>query len=125
MMLTPAVVNSSWNKDVPTCLSNHASDWRACANSRSNAFASDMGEREQVAAKATGAGLIDLTGAMCPDGGPCPVVINGMIVFRDQHHLTATFSASLAPEVDRQLVAILVAWTAAGPAPTPAAPPYV
>jgi hypothetical protein len=44
-------------------------------------------------------------------------VINGMIVFRDQHHLTATFSASLGPVLDQKLVAILDA--SPGPTPSP------
>ena len=68
-------------------------------------------------------GLIDLTNAICPGTGACPVVINNMIVWRDQHHLTATFAASLAPEIDKQLVAILNAWDleAAGVSPAPSA----
>jgi hypothetical protein len=35
------------------------------------------------------------------------VVINGMIVYRDTHHLTATYCLSLAPALDSALVAIL------------------
>jgi len=42
-----------------------------------------------------GASLIDLSDAICP-WDSCPVVLNGMIIFRDNHHLTATFAASLA-----------------------------
>jgi hypothetical protein len=34
-------------------------------------------------------------------------VINNMIVWRDQHHLTATFATSLGPVIDEQLTAIL------------------
>jgi hypothetical protein len=40
-----------------------------------------------------------------------------MIVWRDEHHLTATFSTSLGPAIDAQLVAILNAW--AGPTIAP------
>jgi hypothetical protein len=58
----------------------------------------------------TGAGLIDLTSAICPGTGRCPVVINNMIVWRDEHHLTATFSATLGPAIDAQLIAILNGW---------------
>ena len=42
-----------------------------------------------------------------------------MIVFRDQHHLTATFAASLGPEIDRQLVALLNASPGASPTAAP------
>jgi hypothetical protein len=34
-----------------------------------------------------------------------------MIMWRDDHHLTATYSASLGPVIDAQLVPILVAWS--------------
>ena len=34
---------------------------------------------------------------------PCEPVVRGMIVFRDDHHLTATFAASLAPYLEAAL----------------------
>jgi hypothetical protein len=46
-----------------------------------------------------------------------------MIVWRDQHHLTATFAASLAPAMDQQLVAILNAWDFPGAVATPSPAP--
>jgi hypothetical protein len=97
-------------ENVPECLSAHLSDYRKCAYSRRVGFGSAMGTREQAAAKATGAGLIDLTAAICPGTGDCPVVIDNMIVWRDEHHLTATFATSLGPFIDAQLVAILDIW---------------
>jgi hypothetical protein len=66
-----------------------------------------MGVRERSAAAVTGAGLVDLTDDVCPGTGYCPVVVDHMIVWRDEYHLTATFSASLAPALDEQLAAIL------------------
>jgi hypothetical protein len=82
-----------------------------------------MGTREQNAASATGAGLIDLTAAICPGTGNCPVVIDNMIVWRDDHHLTATFSATLGPAIDAQLVPILVAWSKPSVSPAAASLP--
>lgn len=101
--------------NVPDCLSAHLSDYRACAYSRSIGFAYNIGAREAIAAKAAGARLIDLADAICPGTGKCPVVMNGMIMFRDDHHLTATFADSLGPALDAKVVAALVA----GPAATP------
>ena len=98
------------NVDVPSCLGSFLSDYRKCAYSRSEGFGSGMGTREKNAANQTGAGLIVLTDAICPGTGRCPVVINNMIVWRDKHHLTATFSTSLGPEIDAQLINILNAW---------------
>jgi hypothetical protein len=42
--------------------------------------------------------LFDFTDAICP-GAECPITSNGIMVYRDQHHLTASFSASLAPQM--------------------------
>ena len=100
------------NINVPDCLGSYLNDYRKCSYPRSVGYGSLMGSREQAAAKATGAGVIDLTAEICPGAADdnCPVVIDNMIVWRDQHHLTATFSATLGPAIDEQLVAQLVAW---------------
>jgi peptidoglycan/LPS O-acetylase OafA/YrhL len=89
--------------DVPGCLAAHATDVRICAIPRSQDLGDGMGVIEKIAAAATGAGLVDLTAGICPGSGACPVVINNMIVYRDGHHLTATFSRTLAPLLDRRL----------------------
>jgi len=107
-----------WTYSVPTCLSQNLSDYRKCAYARSSGFGRSMGKREAIAAKAAGASLINLSDAICPGTGACPAVLNGMITFRDQHHLTAIFSASLAPALDQKLVAVLNA-TATPPPPSP------
>jgi hypothetical protein len=106
---------------VPTCLSKPNPgfyDYRNCSYTRTTGFGSSMRQRERAAAKATGAGLIDLTDTICPGTGNCPVVQHDMIMWRDQHHLTATYSTSLGPAIDAQLVAILVAWARPSPSPT-------
>jgi peptidoglycan/LPS O-acetylase OafA/YrhL len=110
-----------WNFSVPECLSANLTDYRKCNYSRATAYNSYYGKREAVASKAAGVPLIDLASSICPGNGVCPVVIDDMIVFRDQHHLTATFATSLGPEIDRQLVAILSA-EAANPSPSPSSP---
>ena len=51
---------------------------------------------------------IALTDDICPGTGACPVVIDNMIVWRDPHHLTATFSRSLGPALDAKVVAFLM-----------------
>jgi hypothetical protein len=93
-------------RDVPACLSRHTADVGACAIDLSVAYRGNLGEIERLAAEATGAGVIDFTGRVCR-GDPCPVVVDGMIVFRDTRHITATFSLSMAPELDRTLARLL------------------
>jgi hypothetical protein len=84
------------NTDIPGCIAEHPTDVRACALSRATAFTRYFGVREQRAAELSGAGVVDLIPEICP-AMPCQVVHDGMIVYRDNHHLTATFSASLGP----------------------------
>ena len=43
-------------------------------------------------------------------------------MWRDEHHLTATYAASLAPYIDAQLVAILNNWAGTPAAASPASP---
>jgi hypothetical protein len=101
------------NIKVPECLSTYLSDYRRCSYTQKVGFGSSMRTREERAAEGTGAALIDLTAAICPGTGNCPVVINNMIVWRDEHHLTATFATSLGPVIDEQLTAILNQWAKA------------
>ena len=88
--------------DIPGCIATNPEDIRACAIQRATAFTRLFGVREARVAELTAASLIDLTPAVCPTM-PCQVVRDGMIVYRDNHHLTATFSASLAPALDAAL----------------------
>ncbi len=90
------------NFDVPVCLSGHVGDITRCATSRIAAFGRQHLIRERTAARAAGATLVDLSDAICP-GDPCQPVVRGMIVYRDDHHLTATFAASLAGFLESRL----------------------
>ena len=105
-------------RDIPACLARHVSDVRVCAITRSDARALNLGAIERAATKATGAHLIDLTKRVCR-ADPCPVVVDGMIVFRDMRHLTATFSRSLAPDLDRRLASFIDSGTAPSATPVP------
>lgn len=49
-----------------------------------------------VAARGTSVPVIDMEQYFCK-GDSCPVVIGGVIAYRDEHHITATFSKTLAP----------------------------
>lgn len=46
--------------------------------------------------------MIDLTGAIC-HMGTCRAEYKGMVVFQDSHHMTATFAATLAPELAKSI----------------------
>ena len=88
--------------NVPYCLSKHRSDVRSCETSRRYALGPSPGIVETTAATELGATLIDMTPLICP-GDPCPVVIDRMIVYRDSHHMTATFVLSLRASLEAYL----------------------
>jgi peptidoglycan/LPS O-acetylase OafA/YrhL len=88
--------------NVPSCLSRHRSDVRPCQTSRSYALGPSPGVVERTAAVELGATLVDMTPFICP-GDPCPVVLDGMIVYRDSHHMTATFAVSLQASLEASL----------------------
>jgi hypothetical protein len=104
--------------DIPACLSTHRNDVRRCAMPRADAFPDQFGLRERLAAESTGAGLLDLVAAVCP-ATPCQVARDGMILYRDNHHLTATFARSLAGPLDAALAPYLAPPVPPAPAPTP------
>jgi peptidoglycan/LPS O-acetylase OafA/YrhL len=87
---------------VPECISAHLGDVRACQTPRSFAWGWRHLFLEKAGATALGATLVDLSTDICP-ADPCPVVLDGMIVYRDDHHMTATFAASLAPVLASRL----------------------
>jgi peptidoglycan/LPS O-acetylase OafA/YrhL len=88
--------------DVPVCLSAHLDDITRCATSRLSALGRQHLIRERTAVAAADATLVDMTPAICP-GDPCQPVVRGMIVYRDDHHLTATFATSLAGYLEAAL----------------------
>ena len=88
--------------DVPACLSKHPEAVEQCTTTRSAAFGWRYRIREAEAARLSGATLVDLSAAVCPTD-PCPPVIGSMLIYRDHHHLTATFARSLANELGAAL----------------------
>jgi peptidoglycan/LPS O-acetylase OafA/YrhL len=81
--------------DVPACLAAHRTAIEECVTSRSAALTWRHLRREKQAARETGATLVDMSKAICPSD-PCPPIIGNRLVYRDNHHLTATFARALA-----------------------------
>jgi hypothetical protein len=96
--------------DVPSCLSKHDGDPDPCAYPRSKGTALDRplydAERPLLADHPS-IRYVDPTPWICP-GDPCQVVSRkGTVVFRDRHHLTASFAREVAPALRRALVPLL------------------
>ena len=106
--VTPRIVvmdDVPWpNVDVPSCLSEHGRDVEACAFSRSRSSGLDavLVAAEEEAAPAAVRHL-DMTDAICPKARCQVVSPTGQIMYRDGHHLTAGFSATLWSDVSERL----------------------
>jgi hypothetical protein len=92
--------------DVPACLASHRSDVAACATPRKDIAGARFARLEETAAEASNALLVDMTDRICTPE-VCPGVIDGMVTYRDSHHLTATFARSLAPVLEWRLRSVL------------------
>ena len=88
------------------CLSDELENAGECATPISSAFDPRIVRAERAAAEATGADYLDLTPYLCNDE-TCPVIIGDLLVYRDGHHLTATFSTKLAPPLWEELRPVL------------------
>ena len=80
------------------CLASHATI-EQCPSPRATLVDPAYAQLEAAAAAAAGADLISPTDWICP-GTTCPLVMGTYLVYRDTGHLTATFAALLAPELD-------------------------
>ncbi len=95
--------------DVPACLSEHPDDPTACQYLRAGHTNrdADLFAAEQPVLAEAGVRVLDLGDLVC-GSDPCPVVSpRGTILFRDAHHLTATFAAELASAVAARLAPLV------------------
>ncbi len=85
--------------DVPSCVSEHIHDFRACAFPKPHDQARNFDLR---AAHRTGTPLLSLTHEICRHD-LCRAVIGSVLVYRDDQHLTASYARTLAPWLEPKL----------------------
>jgi peptidoglycan/LPS O-acetylase OafA/YrhL len=93
-------------RDAPACLSKHPSDIRACLFAQDDADNREIGVAERVAATVSGAQLIDLTSSICA-AWPCSPISGSVLIYRDEDHMTETFSRSLAAPLGVEIARLL------------------
>jgi peptidoglycan/LPS O-acetylase OafA/YrhL len=91
--------------DPPVCLSAHLDDASACATPYAQAVDRAHLDEERAVAAAQGVPFIDPTPLECFTD-PCPTVIGRFLVYRDTHHMTATYARALAPRLFTLLPAV-------------------
>lgn len=72
----------------------------ACTMPRAAAFAFDDLSADAASSAGPGASAVDMSAAYCVQD-LCPAVIGNVLVYRDQHHITATYSQTLGPYLVR------------------------
>lgn len=93
--------------DIPSCLARHRDEIAPCvirAPYRSSTWAHDL---TRMVAKERDLPWFDFTPALCPRVNACPPIIDGIIVYHDAHHLTATMSRHLANALGVAIAQIL------------------
>jgi peptidoglycan/LPS O-acetylase OafA/YrhL len=98
------------SQDVPACLSANPGRSDACAYPRHGGIGLDaeLFAAEEPMLREVGVTVLDPTDLVC-DTDPCAVVsVDGTVIFRDNHHLTATFSAGIASGLAELLVPVVV-----------------
>ncbi|MCW4385039.1 acyltransferase [Salinibacterium sp. SYSU T00001] len=79
----------------PTCLAANMDDTAACTVSPERAIRGKWAGALAATATAAGAKVIDLNDHLCDDD-ECGPIIGARLVYRDAHHLTASFARDLA-----------------------------
>ncbi len=97
--------------DVPSCLSRHATGtpWPgpACVYTRADGLVPEAIMAQNDAARGLRRiAIVDMNDRVCPRS-PCSAVQNGAVVFRDDDHLTATFSRAQATVLGDRIEAAL------------------
>ena len=102
-----AIRDNPWmNADVLSCVAQHRNTAaQACAVSRSKGLALFDGQAE-AALQVPRAHVVDVTSFYCT-ATACPPVIGHVLVYKDRTHLTETFTQTLSPYIERQVVAAL------------------
>jgi hypothetical protein len=87
--------------EVPDCLSSTTGSIHACSFSREHAL-SRSDPIVMAAASTPGVKVIDMIDAIC---GPetCAPVVGNVLVWRDSQHLTASYSRTMAPALEKVL----------------------
>lgn len=92
---------SHLRKDAGTCLGSRTADLSSCAKPPDTVTVA-RDAAWQATAKKNGADYIDMMPWECHDD-VCPIVVDGTIVYRDDHHLTTTYAERLRPVLAKKI----------------------
>jgi peptidoglycan/LPS O-acetylase OafA/YrhL len=92
-------------KNQPDCLTSRNGSTDTCSVDASTAILQNTPLATAAARDPQGATLIDMNSVIC---GPtqCRPIVGNVVVYRDSHHLTKTFTVTIEPYLSRKLLAI-------------------
>ena len=97
------IAGTPWmRQDVPDCLSGSQYSPGACDTPRSDAERFPDSILRAVDMKPD-VSFLSVNDRICSDEN-CPAIRGGVIMWRDRHHLTATFAESLAPYIEPAII---------------------
>ncbi len=84
--------------DVPDCLASHLSNASECTTPRGQAVDAAGLAAERTATIASGGSYFDVSRYVCTRT-TCAAIVGNLLVYRDDNHLTTTFTSWLTPEL--------------------------
>ncbi|MFI7360783.1 acyltransferase family protein [Streptomyces sp. NPDC050149] len=91
--------------DVPACVSGHLTNPEACAFDRDTARWADPLAEKVAAGGLPGVRNVEVNSVLCPATSPtCPAVLDRILLYRDDAHLTDVAAVVLAPRLERLLM---------------------
>ncbi|MFJ5843604.1 acyltransferase family protein [Streptomyces sp. NPDC092903] len=91
--------------DVPACVSGHLTDPAACAFDARKARWPDPLARGAAAGRLPGVRTVEVNSVLCPPArSVCPAVLDRILLYRDDAHLTDAAAVVLAPRLERLLM---------------------
>ncbi|MFF0393498.1 acyltransferase family protein [Kitasatospora sp. NPDC004615] len=92
-------------RDVPACVSGHPDTTSACDFPRSEGLWADPLAEEIAAGRVPGVRTIGVNQVLCPgEGRMCPAVLEHVLLYRDDSHLTNAAAVVLTARLDQLLI---------------------
>ncbi len=93
-------------RDVPECLAEHLDDAAACSFSRAAAVSAAGARAERAVVESAGGSYVDVSDWLCAPQ-VCPVVVGDVLVYRDDNHITTTWTRTVSPLMAQRVAAAL------------------
>ena len=88
--------------NIPECISGATDDWSKCSFDLDNVRRTEPIVTDQVRGENTDIPVLDINAYLC-ENRTCDAARNGILLYRDDSHLTVTAVRALLPAVEQQI----------------------